>query len=386
MTSSDATSSGLRARRAYTDEPNPTRAISVLAEALQADHASAVLLFCSGQYDLARLGRAIDQGIKAPVAACTSAGQIGAGGFERGGITGVSLSSTDLSMRPYLLSPLSLCRSQSVGLASEQARRAATNPGMRSFGILLVDGLSRGEEYVASALYEALGNVPVVGGSAAPSPNGPEPAVYHGGQFWQGAAVLALFETRSLAFEVFSAQHFVPSENKLVITLADPDRRLVYELNGQPAAQAYASALGLETAQLGPRQFACRPLLLEMGEQLLPRGIWAHQPDGSLTMACSVEEGLVVSIANSTNPLLALERSLAEVGRRVAEPAALVVFDCLLRRIELEARGLAAEVGQLLADRGAVGFSSYGEQLGPLHVNHTLTGLALGAPAAGAVP
>lgn len=386
MTNGDATSSSFRVRRAYTDEPNPIRAVAALADALQADEASAVLLFCSGQYDLDQLGRAIDKGFNAPVAGCTSAGQIGAGGFERGGITGVSLSSSDLSMQPWLLSPLSLCRSQTMSVARAQARRAAANPGLRSFGILLVDGLSLGEEYLASALYEALGNVPVVGGSAAPSASRPEPAVYHGGQFWQGAAVLALFETRSLAFEAFSAQHFVPSETKLVITLADPDRRVVYELNGEPAAKAYASALGLDTAQLGPRQFACRPLLLDMGDQLLPRGIRAHQPDGSLTMACSVEEGLVVSIGNSTDPVVALERSLAEVRRHVAEPAALLVFDCLLRRIELETRGLAAQVGQLLADQGAVGFISYGEQLGPLHVNHTLTGIAIGSPAAGARP
>ena len=84
-----------------------------------------------------------------------------------------------------------------------------------------VDGLSHGEEYVASALYESFGNVPFVGGSAAASQNHPKPAVYFDGQFVHDAAVLALFETKTLAFETFVTQHFVPSETKLVVTLAD---------------------------------------------------------------------------------------------------------------------------------------------------------------------
>jgi hypothetical protein len=371
----------LRALRAFSDDPNPVRAVAELSERLEAGQASCVLLFCSGQYDLRQLGAAIEKGIPVPVAACTSAGQIGAGGFERGGITGVSLSSSDLCMRPLLLSPLALCQSQAVGLAREQARRMAANPGTRSFGILLIDGLSLWEEHVAWALYEALGNVPVVGGSAPPSPNHPQPAVYHAGKFSSDAAVLALFETHGLAFETFVTQHFVASETKLVITMADPNRRLVYEINGEPAARAYAHALGVEREQLGPSTFACHPLLLDMGDQLLPRAIRAHHPDHSLSMACAVEEGLVVSIAKSTDPLAALERSFTEVERRVPAPAACLVFDCLFRRFELEAYGLDGQVGALLARKGAVGFSSYGEQVGPLHVNHTLAGLALGAAA-----
>jgi hypothetical protein len=377
MTTSFSPAPPLLVRRAHTSLPDPARAVAALADELD-PAASAVLLFCSGDYALDALGSAIERTFGAPVAACTSAGQVGAGGFERGGITAVSLTSPDLRMRPRLLSPLALCQSQTASLAREQAERATATPGLRSFGVLLVDGLSLWEEYVASALYEALGNVPVVGGSAAARQGQPRPAVYHAGKFLEGAAVLALFETRSLVFETFATQHFEPSERKLVITLADPDKRIVHELNGEAAAQAYAKALGVSSCDLAPRHFACNPLLLSMGEQLLPRAIRSQNPDGSLNLAGAIEEGLVVSIASSPDPVGALERALAQVERRVPEPAVLLVFDCVLRRIELEARGLDRQVGQLMARKGAVGFNSYGEQVGPLHVNHTLTGVALG--------
>jgi hypothetical protein len=246
---------------------------------------------------------------------------------------------------------------------------------------------------VTSALYEALGNVPVVGGSAAARPASAAPpggqlgpAVYHAGKFLEGAAVLALFETQSLVFETFATQHFEPSERKLVITLADPDKRIVYELNGEPAAHAYAKALGVAPSELGSRHFACSPLLLNMGDQLLPRAIRSQNPDGSLVLAGAIEEGLVVSIASSPDPVGALERALAQLERRVPEPEVLLVFDCVLRRIELEARGLDQQVGRLMAQKGAVGFNSYGEQVGPLHVNHTLTGVALGTQRGAGAP
>jgi hypothetical protein len=380
MASTRPASPTLVARRAHTTEPEPTRAVAELAAELEASDASAVLLFCSGEYALGPLGAAIARTFRAPVMACTADGQVGANGFERGGISGVSLTSSDLGMRPHLLSPLTLCQSQAVSLARDQAKRAAASPGTRGFGVLLVDGLSYGEEYVASALYEAFGNIPIVGGSAAASRNHPRPAVYHDGCFVHDAAVLALFETKSLVFETFVSQHFVPSETKLVVTLADPDRRLVYELNGEPAARAYAAALGVPSSELGTRHFACHPLLLNLSDQLFPRAIRGQRSDGGLNMAAALEEGLVLSIADSPDPLGALERTLAEVERQVPNAAALLVFDCVLRRIELEARGLDRQAGELLARKQAIGFSSYGEQLAPMHVNHSLAGVALGTP------
>lgn len=369
----------LHALRAHTLERDPALAVATLRRELETDSASAVLLFCSDDYDLERLGPAIAESFAAPVAACTSAGQIGAGGFERGGISGVSLRSGDLAMHPHLLAPLSSCRAQAHSIGQTHAARAQHRAGLRSFGLLLIDGSSLWEEFVASALYESLGNVPIVGGSAAPRAQRRHAAVYHGGRFHECAAVVALFETRSLHFGTFAAQHFVPSKKKLVITLADPARRIVYEINGEPAARAYARALQLDEASLSQRHFACHPLLLDLGEQLLPRAIRARNADGSLLLACAIEEGLVVSIADSADPVATLELALAEVADHVPSPEVLLVFDSLLRRVELEARGLDGRVGELLAKRGAAGFSGWGEQLGPLHTNHTLTGIALGA-------
>ena len=46
------------------------------------------------------------------------------------------------------------------------AHRAGRRGGATRFGLLLIDGLCRREEAVISALYAALDDIPVVGGSA----------------------------------------------------------------------------------------------------------------------------------------------------------------------------------------------------------------------------
>ena len=56
--------------------------------------------------------------------------------------------------------------------------------------------------------------------------------------------------------------------------------------------------------------------------------------------------------------------------------ALILGFDCFLRRIALEEAGLADVVGRIYRDHRVVGFNTYGEQHGGLHVNQTFVGLA----------
>jgi hypothetical protein len=44
-------------------------------------------------------------------------------------------------------------------------------------------------------------------------------------------------------------------------------------------------------------------------------------------------------------------------------------------------RGLQERVATLFRENYVIGFNSYGEQYGGVHVNQTLTGIAIGMPA-----
>jgi hypothetical protein len=69
---------------------------------------------------------------------------------------------------------------------------------------------------------------------------------------------------------------------------------------------------------------------------------------------------------------------LSEGGR----PAAILACDCILRRIEAMENQRFGAVSSLLKQHGVVGFSTYGEQLNSMHVNQTMTGVAIYPPKA----
>ena len=54
-----------------------------------------------------------------------------------------------------------------------------------------------------------------------------------------------------------------------------------------------------------------------------------------------------------------------------------------LRRIEAEQLQKTQSLSDVLQRNGVVGFSTYGEQIGPLHVNHTMSGVAFYHPSTG---
>src|SRR5882724_10970483 len=132
--------------QAHTAETDVDRALAQLRERMDAQDASATLLFCSPKYDLDKLGRQIASAFSGPVMACTTAGQIGATGFQKGGITAVSLTSPELRMSPYLISPLSDCQAQASQAAFSAVSGLIDRGPQRAFGLVLVDGVSRSEE------------------------------------------------------------------------------------------------------------------------------------------------------------------------------------------------------------------------------------------------
>ena len=339
---------------------------------------AAVLLFCSPAYDLDALGREIGGAFPCPVIGCTSAGQIGRSGYQRGGVTAASIASQRLTAHPLLIEPLTECHQRVAAVAATARALVERFPaGRRAFGVLLADGLSLTEEALVATLYQSLGDVPIVGGSAGDDLSFTRTAVYWEGRFLSNAAVFTVFET-SHAFSAFKLQHFRPGARRLVITAADPAARQVFEIDGYPAAEAYAAAIGVPEAELDSAAFSAHPLMLRIGGNHYIRSISKVGADRSLAFFCAIDEGLVLAVGEAEDPLAALERGFAAATRELGRPAIVLGCDCILRRLELEAKGLDTPAGQLLADWNVMGFSTYGEQLNSVHVNQTFTGLALG--------
>ena len=242
---------------------------------------------------------------------------------------------------------------------------------------MMIDGLSTKEEHVVSGVYRAMGDIPLVGGSAGDGERFGTTFIYHDGEFHHDACVLALLRT-SLPFEVFRTQHFVPTADKLVVTDADVATRTVIEINGLPAGPEYARQLGLEVDKLSQFTFAEHPVLVRVGGEYYVRSIMKLNEDQTLTFACAIDTGIVVTLAEGMDLVQNLSDAFEDVTRRVGPPQLILGCDRLFRLLETDQRGIRDQAAEVMAANNVVGFATYGEQYHGMHVNQTFTGVALG--------
>jgi len=363
--------------RGSSSENNTTKAVLELAEQLRASELNAMIFFCSPTYDLEILGQAISEHFKCPVVGCTTAGEIiSPAGYVRNSLIGVGFASPDISFNPIFIPSLTdfINTSDSsflLSVPSEYPRK--------QFGMLLIDGLSLLEERVVAEIHKQLRGIPLIGGSAGDGLNFGQTFIYHDGKFYSNAATLSVFST-TLPFKTFHFQHFSPTDTKLVITEADVTTRKVYEINGFPATAEYARIVGVTPDELSPAIFATHPLMLRIGGEYYVRAIQKADYDGSLTFYCAIENGLVLTIAKSNNLPENLKRQLAELTNDLPDLQLIIGCDCILRRFELEQYADFDNIAGVLSPYPFIGFSTYGEQYSGIHVNQTLTGVAIGAP------
>jgi len=342
-----------------------------------------VLFFCSSLYDLDALAGEMKACFgNVMVVGCTTAGEFGPAGYLDRSISGVSFSGAHFSAVAGIqtnLHDFDIDGGRRFAYALREtleAREPAAAPGS-GFALMLVDGLAVKEELVARAFQDGIGEFPLVGGSAGDGLNFRETRVYFGGAFHADCALLVLART-SFPVHPFKTQHFICLAERLVVTEADAVRRIVKEINGLPAAAEYARLAGVTVASLSPHAFAASPVVVVIDGTDYVRSIQSANPDGSLTFYCAIEEGLVFRVACCTDLLANLEQAVVQIHNAVGPPQLVVGFDCILRNLETCQRGLKDAVGEVFVRERFVGFSTYGEQLWGVHVNQTLTGLAIG--------
>jgi hypothetical protein len=370
-------------RQAQVDNPDPRTAAREFHAAVSQTNMELVVFFCSTDYNLAVLAETMAEcfaGVQ--VVGCTSAGTIGSLGYREYGISGASFASGAFTAVAGRISQLdqfdnregqAFVQAQLQRLEAKASRADAKN----SFALLLIDGLSLREELVAWSLQSALGKLPLVGGSAGDGLRFDCSQVYVDGQFHTNSALLVLITT-ALPFRVFKTQHFAPTDERMVVTEADSTRRIVKEINGLPAVEEYARVVGTCPRDLGPMHFAVSPIVVILDGTSYVRSIQTVNPDGSLTLFCAIEEGLVLRAARGMDLVANLRQSMADLQAELGQPQLILGCDCILRKLEINQKALTGRVEDLFKTFRLVGFNSYGEQYLGIHVNQTLTGIAIG--------
>lgn len=343
-----------------------------------------VLLFAGEGADLPRLlARAPSLFGRCPIAGCTTAGELGEGGYADRSLVAVAFPEGGFAARTVLIDPVEAIDSRDMIARLQEARQdlwrgAGEMP--QELAILLVDGMSGREEHLVASLAGGLGPVRIVGGSAGDWRAFRRTQVFCGQQLRdRSAAVLCLLRSR-MAMRPFSFNSARPSRTQMVVTAADPAARAVLRINDEPAAAEYARLLDCDLGDLGPQMFATRPVMVRAGGRHFVRAIRGVGPEASLQFFGAVAEGMVLTLAKESDMAAHLADSLAGLSEGGA-PRMVLGFDCIFRRMDAEARQQMRPISDLLAAHRVAGFSTYGEQTGGMHVNQTLTGVAFYDPA-----
>lgn len=371
---------------AHSCEGETEAAASALKRALGDAGCALILAFFSSNRDPHAVAAALARHFpQTPVVGCSTAGEIQSGTMLEGSITLTAFPHANFRAGVHLIQDIRQLTTQSAYEAGRQLRGKLVDAGLefprrdKSFAVMLVDGLANREEHAVTAARCALGEIPLIGGSAGDSQLFREATLIYNGTVVRDAAVLMLLET-DLPFQTFRLQNFEPTPRRYVITAADTDRRVVHELNAAPAADEYARALGLTRADLSPAHFAAHPFIVRAGKDYFCRAIRQMNPDGSLSFFCAIDEGMVLTLAQQKDMVDVTASALADIDEAIGGIDAILGFDCLWRKIEIENRQMTAPMEAVYRRFRVNGFNTYGEQFNGIHLNQTLTGLALGRP------
>ncbi len=368
-------------RRAEVDADDP-EAVRKIIKGLGPGPFSIVLMFFSPETDRVALARNLKAEIPwGRVMGCSTAGELTSMGYDEGKIVALAFPVEHFGVETLLVSDLKTCTPHDLmgGLIRARQLLSRRYPHFtHEFAMLLVDGLSEREDQLTAALASGLGSVPLFGGSAGDGARFEETFIINGRDIIENAAILTFFRT-DCPVRVFSYDHLRATEKRMVVTAAEPNARIVKEINAEPAGTEYARLIGSDPALLNDNVFAAHPVVVRVGGKQHVRAIKSVAANGDMSFFAAIDEGLVLTLAEPMDMATHLKGALEGLSQG-ATPEMILACDCIFRRIEARNSQKSAEISALLVKHNVRGFSTYGEQIGSIHVNQTFTGVAIYPP------
>ncbi len=370
-------------RSAFSQRSDAAAAADDLAGQIAGVRPTAIVFFASHRHDGALLSGELRRRFpEAQVIGCTTAGEFTDAARGNGGVSMLALSSAKARRAAAALARFDGGVAEGIGAAAAQLASSIdvdlrqADPS-RYVGVMLVEGLRMHEEAANAAIGNAAPMLSFVGGSAGDDGEFAATRVFVNGEASDDGAALLLLDV-AVPFVIGKTCSFAPTGTKYTVTRADVAQRIVYELDGKPVLPTYAADVGVAPSALDGNVFMTHPLGLMIEDKPWIRSPQRALPDGGLKFYCQIQEGMEIHLMKALNLVddtrSEMQRVRAALGRPIAGGLA---FNCILRRLELDAKGLHGPFLEVFSGMQVAGFHTYGESwLG--HINQTLTGLWFG--------
>jgi hypothetical protein len=352
----------------------PKDVAAEISAALTAAAPRLVVFFASAKYDPATISAELKAAFPTSVVyGCTTAGEIVSGAMLKGSVVAMGLGSDiieDVAVEVVeRINSRNNIPQAFAGFEKHFGQPMNALDIEKHVGLILVDGLQGAEEKLMEKIGD-LTDVPFIGGSAGDDLAFKQTFIYYDGKSYTNAAVLALLKVKK-GFEIIKTQSFCPMPKTLKATRVDEASRTVLEFDNQPAAAAYAAALGVPEAEAAG-QFMSHPVgLLSPDGQPFVRSP-QQLKDRAIAFYCNIKEGMELSLLESTDIIGDTRTAVKDSVKRLGSVSGLINFHCILRTLELEQKKLTDAYGKVFTAIPTIGFSTYGEEyIG--HINQTST-------------
>jgi hypothetical protein len=371
-----------------TTHQRDARAAVAEATADWPDAPEIVLAFCSVELEAQAVSAALAERFPgAQVAGCTTAGEHVCGTHANGSLALTAIWGSTISWAVTVVPDLGTLDEERAtetvdGLLGALDRQRDDMDPSQHFALLLIDGLSMAEERVCALLADALEGIRMAGGSAGDDLGFHRTFVFDEHGAHTDAAILVVADRGAAKVQILKHQHYVTTPRALCVTKADPATRTVLAIDGLPAVEAYGAALGLAPHEVTDAVTFLHPLTFSCNGDIYVRSIQRINADGSLTLYCGIEEGMVLEIGGHEDMREVLRREMDAFVASFGRPDLLIGFNCILRALEAHESDVDGALGAILRESAGamIGFDTYGEQIDGLHVNQTLVAVAIQEP------
>lgn len=371
---------------------NVTGSASIVADALcsqlKKDLSSynAVIFFASVSYDFADLSAELhDRFPKAEIIGTSTSGEISPKGFANNSVVLTTISCTKTKFSGVLIDGVDkfpIVHKPAIEAAMAKVGIKPNDPEShkKSFAINFVNGLCNAEEAFLSLFYAIIGNdkFVVAGGSAGDDLQFRQTYVsYNGKTVSDGCALM--FVTTDLKFDIRKENIYKPSGKSIKITDADTKTRRVITINGKPAKQEYADAIGVPLTQIDSAVLD-HPFGRVFGDYIYISSIAGFNTDNTVNMYCRILKDSEVDLLIPDDWEALSRETCAGIHKEIQRPQFVLFINCILRTIYFGNLKVYDKITRTYNDQFPTwcGFSSYGEQFGQINSNQTLVSIVIG--------
>jgi len=361
--------------------------IAEIIDGIRQPDVKAVVYFFSQELEHGEPQKALAEAF--PEAACIGASMFGgwcSGGAVPAGIVAMSLSGNEVAKAYVSLqegvreNPTAAAKAAIAELVQKSAGESI-NPD-EYLGLIFFDGTCLGEKIMREFSLEPSLNMAFVGGAAADNLSFTRTVVGAGGRLSSDGLAVAILKMR-IPFFFDHYVHYRATDTSFTFSKVDTANRIVWEIDGQPAADFYARQIGLSDAsKLDAKAFAHNPFGLKFGGSVYVRSPGRLLEGGGLMLGCWVEAGTKVYMLERGDIIDSTKRGLAEAAQFLPGIQGALLFNCALRQLELVEIGQVDAHNEIFREFPMIGFNSCGEELFTHH-NQTLTAVFFGTPVEG---